>query len=48
MDGGEGKYSLAGLSYYEILVQKLLEAQLLPEIVGKALKIFKGKMIRLV
>ena len=32
----------------EILVQKLLEMQLLPEIIGKALKIFKGKMISLV
>ena len=32
----------------EILVEKLLEMQLLPEIIGKALKIFKGKMIRLV
>lgn len=32
----------------EILVQKLLDMQLLPEIIGKALKIFKGKMISLV
>lgn len=32
----------------EILVQKLLEMRLLPEIIGKALKIFKGKMISLV
>ena len=32
----------------EIFVQKLLEMQLLPEIIGKALNMFKGKMIRLV
>ena len=32
----------------EIFVQKLLEMQLFPEIIGKALKIFNGKMIRLV
>lgn len=30
----------------EIIIQTLLEMQLLPEIVGKALKVFNGKIIR--